>query len=136
MATNTRALLVSALFFVGCGGDFAAQASAKYIDFKVEEHGEEKPVKKFFMDGFSDKDPRNHAFWLAQNGKMPDAKQTLTDAIAKDPKDKWLHYDLAILHEATGDWANATTEIKTAAELDPKEDRIQQELKFVALHKP
>jgi tetratricopeptide (TPR) repeat protein len=129
-------MLTAAAFalLVGCG-DYLAQSSVKYIEFSVNEGGATRAEKKFFMDSYSDKDPRNQAFWLAQKGDMPAAKKTLDDAIAKEPDDLWLHYDLGILHEATGDWDKAESEMKLAAAINGKEDRVQKELKFIPAHK-
>jgi hypothetical protein len=115
-------------------------AAVKNIDFNVTESGKSVPVQKFFMDGFSEKDPQNQAFAAAQHGDVPGAMKILNDDIAANPKNSWNHYDLGVLYEASGAWDKAEAEMKTAQSIDaaekrPPEKHYSDELAFIAAHK-
>lgn len=129
--------LVSILATAACGRTL----TLNYINFPVEENGHPVEVKKFFMDGaLSEKDARPRAFAAAQQKDIAGATTIMQEEVARDPKDAWNHYDLAILYEATGAWDKADAEIKEAQRTAPPKDtsmqkRFSEESEFIARHK-
>lgn len=98
-------IAVLALLTAGC--------TLNYLVFDVHEGGRRVRVQKFFNDGLGDND-HARAFEVARRGDLDGAVRILEGAARRDPNDEWTYYNLAIVHEARGDWPAAERAIKIA----------------------
>jgi tetratricopeptide (TPR) repeat protein len=150
LASVAVAVALSLSALLGCDS-----LSLKYIRFPVKENGRTVEVQKFYNDGIGLVPEQGQAYEAAARGDFNGAERLLRRALERLPEDEWTWYDLAIIHEAQGEWDKAEDAIKNAIKWDldnvkkggkgkkgkgpssnlrPNND-FQKELDFIQAHK-
>ena len=108
-----------ALLSAGCEA-----LSLKYIRFNVKENGRTVQTERFYNDGIGLVPEQGQAYQAAKRGDLEGAVKLLKQALQRNKEDEWIWYDLAVIHEARGEWTLAEDAIQNAIKWD--EDAVRK----------
>ncbi len=136
----TRATLFTAAAFVLAGCELHVNSdldtSVKRIRFTATyPDGSVQQVERFFNTGLSASGPASQAYDAVQMGQGARALQIMEAEIRQSPHRPWNHYNLGILYELAGRWADAHREVQEACHVDrPRggvcNGRFRKEIEF------
>ncbi len=95
------------------------EATSRRIRFTVHgPDGSSRQAEKFYNTGLNPSGPASRAYDAAQMGQSGRALQIMESEVFANPGHAWSHYDLGILYEVAGRWADAHREAREACRLD------------------